>query len=131
MYLADHLSRAHLPNQGEQDEEFQVFALEVEALNPLDSLIVSSERLAQLQKATEQDQVLQTLKTTVLVGWPEQKSEVPIAIREYWTYKEEIFLHNGILFKSQHIVIPKAIRPEIISRSHSNHLGIEACLRKA
>ena len=56
MYIADHLSRAFLPDQGEQDEEFQVFALEVELLNPCDSLTVSSERLAQLQKATEQDQ---------------------------------------------------------------------------
>ena len=63
-----------------------------------------SERLAQLQKATEQDPVLQTMKTTVLVAWLEQKSEVPIEIREYWNYKEEIALHNGILFKSQRII---------------------------
>lgn len=62
MYIAAHLSRAYLPNQEEQDEEFQVFALEVEALNPFDSLVVSSERLAQLQKATEQDLVLQTVE---------------------------------------------------------------------
>lgn len=36
----------YLPNQEEQDEEFQVFPLEVEAFNPFDSLTVSSERLA-------------------------------------------------------------------------------------
>jgi len=34
MYIADHLSRAYLPSLGEEDEEFQVFALEVESLNP-------------------------------------------------------------------------------------------------
>ena len=106
MYIADHLSRAYLPSLGEEDEEFQVFALEVESLNPLDSLTVSSERLAQLQKATEQDTVLQTLKTTVLVGWPELKSQVPIPIREYWNYRDEISLHNGILFKRQRTIIP-------------------------
>ena len=83
MYIADHFSKAYLASQGEEDKEFQVFALEVESLNPLDSLTVSSERLAQLQKATEQDTVLHTLKTTVLVGWPEQKSQVPIPIRDY------------------------------------------------
>ena len=43
MYIADNLSRAFLPDQGEQDEEFQVFALEEESLNPCDSLTVSSE----------------------------------------------------------------------------------------
>ena len=116
MYIADHLSRAYLPNQEEQDEEFQVFVLEVEAFNPFVSLTVSSERLAQLQKATEQDPVLKTLKTTVLVGWPEQRSETPFQIREYWTCREEISLHNGILFKSQRIIIPKALRPEITKR---------------
>lgn len=92
---------------------------------------MSGKRLAQLQKATEQDTVLQTLKTTVLVGWPEQKSQVPIPIREYWNYRDEISLHNGILFKCQRIIIPQVIRPEIIARSHASHLGIESCLRKA
>ena len=38
MYIADHLSRAYLATQGEEDKEFQVFALEVETLNPLDSV---------------------------------------------------------------------------------------------
>ena len=58
MYIANHLSRAYLASQGEEDKEFQVFALQVETLNPLESLTVSSERLAQLQKATVQDTVL-------------------------------------------------------------------------
>ena len=131
MYIAHHLSRAYLASQGKEDKEFQVFAMEVETLNPLESLTVSSERLAQLQKVTEQDTVLQTLKTTVLVGWPEQKSQVPIPIRDYWNYRNEISLHNGILFKRQCNIIPQTIRPEIIARSHSSHLGIESCLRKA
>lgn len=131
MYTVDHLLRAYLTTQGVEDKEFQVFALDVETLNPLDSLTVSSERLAQLQKATEQDTVLQTLKTTMLVGWPEQQSQVPIPIRDYWNYRDGISLHNGILFKRQHIIIPQTIRPEIIARSHISQLGIESCLRKA
>ena len=60
-----------------------MFALEVESSNPLNSLTVSSERLAQLQKAAEQDTVLESLKSTVLVGWPEQKSQVPFPTRDY------------------------------------------------
>jgi len=46
----------------------------------------------------------------VLVGWPEQKSEVPIHFREYWNQREEISRHNGILFNAQRIIIPKTIR---------------------
>jgi len=68
---------------------------------------------------------------TVLVGWPEQKSQVPIPIREYWNYRAEISLRNGILFKCQRIIIPQAIRPESIARSPASHLGIESCLKEA
>ena len=67
----------------------------------------------------------------MLVGWPEQKSQIPIPNRYYWNYWDEISLHNGSLFKRQRIISPKMIRPEIIARSHSSLLGIKLCLRKA
>ena len=131
MFIADHLSRASIRETGPQDEEFQVFAIEVEGMGPLNSVKISSERLAQLQKATEQDPIMQTLKTTILVGWPEHREQTPVHIREYWNYREELTLHNGVLFKNQKVIIPKAMRPEMISRIYSSHLGIESCLRKA
>ena len=69
MSVADHLSRAYLKNQDDQPhDEFQVFALELEEINPLEAVKITSERLAQLQKSTEQDPVMQTLKSAVLVG---------------------------------------------------------------
>ena len=74
---------------------------------------------------------MQTLKSTTLVGWPETREQVPISIREYWNFREDLTLHNGILFKSHRVIIPHALRPEVISRLHSSHLGIEACMRKA
>jgi len=75
MFVADHLSRAFLKHTGPEDEEFQVFALGLETMNPFDTIKISSERLPQLQKATEQDPVMQTLKTTILIGWPERREE--------------------------------------------------------
>ena len=62
MYIADHLSRASMSDSGTPDKEFQVFALELEGISPLNTVKISSERLAQLQKATEQDPVMQTLR---------------------------------------------------------------------
>ena len=130
MYVADHLSRAQLAEE-EITDEFQVFALSLEQIEPLRHVKLSNDKLATLQKATEHDPVLQTLKTTVLVGWPELRDDVPISIREYWNFREQLTVHNGVLLKSQRIVIPKALRPEVITRLHSSHQGIESCLRKA
>ena len=131
MYVPDHLSRASLADNKEMTDSFQVFALEVETLTPFDSIKVAPEKLSQLQKCTAQDLVLETLKTTVLTGWPEKRDECPVQIRDYWNYREEISLHNGVLFKSQRVIVPKAILPEILTRIHSSHQGIVSCLRKA
>ena len=109
MYVSDHLSRAYLADQGETSDEFQVFALELEEINLLNNVKITSERLAQLQKATEQDPIMQSLKNTILIGWPDTR----------------------MLFKNQRIIIPQALRSEVIARLHSSHQGIEACLRKA
>ena len=76
-------------------------------------------------KASEQDPVMQTLKTTILIGWPERREEVPVQIREFWNNREELTLHNGIIFKNQRVIIPKALRPELTARAHSSHQGID------
>ncbi|XP_062614248.1 uncharacterized protein LOC134275989 [Saccostrea cucullata] len=40
-------------------------------------------------------------------------------------------MQDGIIYRSSRVVIPKALRPEMLRRTHFSHLGIEACLRKA
>ena len=131
MYIADHLSRASLDDNEEMADNFQVFALEVETLSLFDSIKVAPERLSQLQKCTAQDLVLETVKTTVLTGWPEKRDECPVQVRDYWNYREEISLHDGLLFKNQRVIVPKAMRSEILSRIHSSHEGIVSCSKKA
>ena len=87
MYVADHLSRAYLADQGEPSDEFQVFALELEEINQLNNVKITSERLAQLQKATEQDPIMQSLKNTTLIGWPDTREEIPTPIKDYWKFQ--------------------------------------------
>ena len=50
--MAGYLSRAFVKDTGADEEEFQVFALESEAMSPLDTVKISRERLSQLQKVT-------------------------------------------------------------------------------
>ena len=39
-------------------------------------------------------------------------------------------MQNGIIFQGERILIPKAMRPEMLKRIHSRHLGEEFCRRK-
>ena len=45
--------------------------------------------------------------------------------------RDELTIQNGILIKGMKVVIPQALKHEMIKRTHSSHLGIEASLRKA
>ena len=131
MLLADHLSRAAQQEITKPEDSFQVFTVELEKTNPMQALKLSPESLEQLQRCTGQGAALQTLKTTILTGWPKQKEQVPINIREFWNYREELSVHNGVLFKGMRVVIPHVMRPEVMSKIHASHLGVEGCLRKA
>ena len=64
-------------------------------------------------------------------GMATERKQCPVQGRDHWNYREEISLHNGILFKSQRVIVPKAMIPEMFSRIHSNHQGIGSCLRNA
>ena len=131
MLIADHLSRAAQTEVLQPDDTYQVFLVDLEATSLVQTLNLAPEKLEQIQKCTGEDAVLQTLKTTVLCGWPESRDLVPVNVREFWNYRDEIGLHNGVLFKGSRVIIPKVMRPEVMLKIHSSHQGAEACLRRA
>ena len=61
---------------------------------------------------------------TILTGWPTLKKHVPINIRGFWNYCDELAVHNGVLFKDTRVIIPRITRPEVMSRIHASHLGV-------
>ena len=74
---------------------------------------------------------MQTLKTTILTGWPESKQETEINIRHYWQIRDELTVQNGIVFRGSRVVIPKLLQQEMLTKIHISHLGPEANTRKA
>ena len=131
MYIADFLSRASLPHSHDKTNDYDIFSLELENMNFAEFLRISDTRLQQIQKLTCTDCQLQTLKKTILAGWPNCKDEIHPSIREFWSMREELTMQNGIIYKGHRVLIPKVMRAELLSRIHSSHLGAEACLRKA
>ncbi|KAJ8006345.1 hypothetical protein DPEC_G00134270 [Dallia pectoralis] len=101
------------------------------AIQQTDYLNVTSQRLTQIRQHTEKDECLQTLKTVVLEGWPDCREDTPIVIRGYWAIRDEISVQDGVLFRSQRVIIPKTLQPEMLRRIHYSHIGGEACYRQA
>ena len=50
---------------------------------------------------------------------------------EFWNYRDEIEIQNGILYKGMKVIIPTVMREEVLNKIHSSHPGRYACMRKA
>lgn len=124
MLLADTLSRAYLP-------ESTPVEAELETVNMVQHLPISSDRLHDIRSATEKDTTLQLLIKTMSQRWPKDKSQVPSEIRPYFSLQGELSHQDGIVFRGERAVIPDKLRSDITGRLHSSHLGVEGCLRRA
>ena len=124
MFLADTLSRAYLPSRVQVESEF-------ETINVTNYLPISQARLLQIQHETEKDESLQTLKAVIQQGWPDDKSALPPVVSPYFNMRDEISVQDGLIFKGERVVVPKAARGELLRRIHNSHLGVNGCLNRA
>ena len=92
---------------------------------------VSDEKLEEVRKTTKDDNELQELQKYVHRGWPNTPKDLPAMIRPYWNHRDEITVIDGIVFKSQKIIIPEALRSEMLGRIHTGHMGVQKCKERA
>ena len=85
----------------------------------------------QIKQCTIADATLQSLMDMIMTGWPLTKEEVPVCICEYWNYKEELTVQDGVLYKGMKVIVPTSMRSQMIVRTHSSHLGPDACVRRS
>ena len=125
LLIADTLSRAYLPDEDPNilDEELEV--------NLVNTLPISENKLELIKHETQQDFSLQQLKQVVLTGWPDKKHKCPPATTPYWNCRDEISVHDDILFRGERVIIPKKLQYEMLQIIHGAHLGVDKCKRRA
>ena len=114
MFVADKLSRnfstSTIPNSN-TEEDVRVY---------VDSLVavaqVTDKRLEEIREKTIYDSTLKQLSDIVLNGWPNERQKCPQEVNDYWNYRDELSVINGVVFKGTKIVIPKALRPEMLQK---------------
>ena len=89
-------------------------------------LPISNDKLKQLQSETQKYPVLQKRKNVILNSWPRYKSNLHPTVQVYWDYQEELTIHNELIFKRDKVVIPPALRADMLKAVHQPHLGGEA-----
>ena len=110
MFLADTVSRAHLSETAEEIEEEEMVAY-IHMI--YQSRSVSDERIDEIKRET--DKKIQKLHSDWMAT---QEKTVPLPIRCYWSYREEMSEINGLIFKGERIVIPTSLQKKILSKVH-------------
>ena len=96
-----------------------------------DTLPASPAKLQQIRDLTTSDPTLSQLRDTIYKGWLELRKECPSMLYDYWNFREELTIEDGLILKGERIVIPPTLRPEILDILHKGHLGQEKCLLRA
>lgn len=71
------------------------------------------------------------VKASMRNGWPESKHSLPATVTPYFHIRDELVIKDGLIFRGDRVVIPKALRKEMIEDVHAAHQGIESSLRRA
>ena len=127
LYIADTLSRAYVQDHSQASLDSQLQEGEYRIHTVTQNLPATPERLHELREATEQDSVLQRLRTLVIQGWPSHRSSVPPEVYPYWPLQGVIHEEEGLLYAGERLLVPVGMRTELLRRLHEGHAGAEKC----
>ncbi|GFO09929.1 polyprotein [Plakobranchus ocellatus] len=95
----------------------------------IQNLAISEQKQEEIKKSTKNE--LSTLQSRIEIGWPENRRDCEIELREYWDVRETLTVDEGIILKSEQVLIPPSMRKEMLEKIHEGHLGTAKCKQRA
>lgn len=124
LLVADALSRSYVHDNICNSELDQRVDLHVCMI--INNMNISKSMLNLFQKETEKDKTLSLLKQYIQNGWS-QASEIPFELKFYHSIKDELYVHNNLIFKNTALIVPNSLRRQMLQKIHYTHLGVEKC----
>ena len=62
-------------------------------------------------------------KHTIHNDWPDQRKQCQHELLDYWNFRCDLVLDDGLILKGHRIVLPKVLRKEVLQALHSTHQG--------
>ena len=72
-----------------------------------------------VRSPTATDDALISLSETIMEGWPELKQDGPKDLLPYFNYRDELTIHDGVVYRVDRIVIPTSLRREMKEKIHN------------
>ena len=127
MTLADTLSRLPNPKDkgaAELDLRFDGTEMTTAEVHRCDIDLVnfSQGKQHQLRDQTARDIALMK---TIIQGWLDSIKDLPTDLRVFWSFRDELAVEDGIIFKGKQVLIPESLRADILAQLHQSHQGTE------
>ncbi|XP_012942708.1 uncharacterized protein K02A2.6-like [Aplysia californica] len=128
MTVADSLSRS--PVVSTEPEEFGE-EIEAHVATIQMSWDATDSKLDEIRNKSQQDPAISAAIQYTRSGWPKFIQNVKSEARDLYAVSSELSEVHGLLVRGNRIVIPKAMRGEMLSRIHDGHLGVSKCRERA
>ena len=124
-HLADTLSQ-HFGRGQPTRSKFKEKIEQVPLIEEINQLIALEGKMSRLKVETDKDEVLQEVKETIQVGWPDNKNGLSPNIINYLNIQDEVVVQEGVILCGDRVVIPKFLRRETLEDLHTAHQGVES-----
>ncbi|KAK3085333.1 hypothetical protein FSP39_001659 [Pinctada imbricata] len=92
---------------------------------------LSDTKLKEIKACTSTDPVLPDIMRYTLSGWQNKESSLFPEVKPYFSSRYEISISDGILLYRDRLIIPEAMREDVLKAIHTGHLGLNKCRERA
>lgn len=126
MIIADVLSRTCAAGTDEHDD------LGADPLLQVCQLIMrSDEAMGRFQKATACDEQLPVVLRYIREGWPTSRKSCASRALPYFNLSSALSEVDGVVMYGSRVVVPAALRGEVMNKLHTAHQGVTKTLQRA
>ena len=84
-----------------------------------------------VRTATASDETLNTLLDLIQSGFPDLASDTPQPLRAYHQIRNHLTSIDGVILYNDRVLVPPALRSNVLSTLHSAHQGISGMIARA
>ena len=97
---------------------------EVHFINTSSSLV----DIAMVKEVTAKDPVMNLLKNMIYRCWSEYRKQCPQELWDYWNFRCDLVLEDGLILKGDRMAIPKDLQENVLKAIHLGHQGETKCI---